>query len=80
MEGNSVNDRIHATTPYLINIIFARFDRNIPLKSSGSPDKAALQVTHTCVLKALKQLNTCKDTGPDGVGPKGLHKTAGRGV
>lgn len=61
---------IYVTTPYLINIIFARFDWNIPLKSSGSPEKAALQVTHTYVLKALKQVNTCEDTGPDGVGPK----------
>lgn len=64
------DDLIHATTPYQINIIFARFDWNIPLKSPGSPKKAALQVTHTYVLKAPKQMNTCKATGPDGVRPK----------
>lgn len=47
-----------------------------PSKLPHSAEDIALQVTHTQVLKALKQVNPRKAVGPDGVSPRVLKSCA----
>lgn len=53
-----------------LNSYYARFDqhnRDMPLKAPCDPEETALWVTHTQVLRYLRQVNPCKAVGPDHV-------------